>query len=739
MKTAKLILLPALIAAVAAMALAQPAAPAKAEPAKPAASAAKPGAAAVKAPAQRTSSYKNLKYPPLNKTEVPEPQRFELPSGMVVYLVEDHEFPMISISARIRAGSRWEPAEEAGLATITGSVMRTGGTATRPGDKLDEELDRLGAYVETSIGQDSGGASVSVLKEDSEKGIAILADILQHPAFPQDKIDLAKISQRDSIARRNDNPHGIFNREFNRVIYGQNSPYARQTEYATIDAITRDDLVAFHARFFQPENVILAAWGDFKAAELRASLEQAFSGWARGGKPKPEIPEVDPAAKTRTGIYSVNKADMEQSWVIMGMLGGKRSDPDYCALQVMNEVLGGGLSSRLFSNVRSAQALAYAVFSDWNAGWDRPRTFTAAGSTKPGTTLKIYNSIRHEIERMAETGATADELARAKEGILKGFAFESDNTAKIVNRLVNYEYYGYPKDFLQRYREGIDKVTTADVARVAKEYLKPENFAVLFLGTEKDYESPLSQLGSVTPIDITIPQPKGKALAAATPESIAKGKALLAKARDAIGGSALAKVKGLSSKGEVTVSTPQGAMAIKYDASITLAGKLLQKLSTPMGEMVMGYDGATAWMSMGGQTRDLPASQKAEMDGSVFRDSVVLLRGYESSAWSIQSLGPQEFDGKKLEAVAVSDPSRSFSVALFMEESGLIAGKRYTAAFMGGPPAETDEIVSDYHDIEGVKIPFKTITKQGGKVRSENTTAELKLNPGFDDSIFKKP
>ncbi|HVX65677.1 MAG TPA: pitrilysin family protein, partial [Bryobacteraceae bacterium] len=374
----------------------QPAAPAKPKPQAP-----------------RTAGYKALKYPPLNKVKVPEPTRFELPNGLVIYLVEDHELPLISASALIRAGSRWEPGDKVGLASITGSVMRTGGTATRPGDQLDQELDRLGAHVETGIGQDSGRASVSVLKEDFDKGLDILADLLQHPAFPQDKIDLAKIAQRDQIARRNDNPNGIIFREFSRALFGKDSPYARITEYDTINAITRDDMVAFHQRFYQPESVLLGVWGDFDAATVRGKIERAFGSWQKGGHAKPEAPAVDPAARERTGIFAINKPEMKQSWVLMGMLGGKRSDPDYAPLEVMNEILGGGFASRLFSHVRSDQGLAYAVFSAWQPAWDRPGIFAAGGSSKPETTVKIYKSIRHELETIAASGVTDYELQRA--------------------------------------------------------------------------------------------------------------------------------------------------------------------------------------------------------------------------------------------------------------------------------------------------------------------------------------
>ncbi len=726
-----LVTLFALAAASVAQAPAQTAAP------KPAAKAAAPARAKT---AQTTAGgYKSLKYPPLNKIKSPEAVRFEMPNGIVVYLVEDHELPRITLHATVRVGSRWEPAEKAGLADITGTVMRTGGTTSENGDKLDEELDRLGASVETGIGDDSGGAFATLLKEDLDRCLNIMADILQHPAFPQDKIDLAKISERDSIARRNDNPNGIAFREFNRTLYGKDSPYARMTEYATIDAITREDLVAFHKRFFQPENLIFGAEGDFNSAEMRAKIEKVLGGWARGGAPKPEIPEVDPAARTRAGFYTINKDDMEQSWVVMGKLGGRRDDADFCALAVMNQILGGGFASRLFSNVRSAQGLAYSVFSNNSAGWDRPGTFIAGGSSKPETTIKIYRSIREQMERLVSGGVTQDEIARAKDGILKGMAFDFDSTQKILTRIMNYEYYGYPRDFLERYRAGIEKVDQAQIAEAAKKYITPDQFVVVFLGKEKAYDAPVSSLGKVAAIDISIPQPKQEQLASATPESIAKGKALLAAARTAMGGSALMQVKDLLVTADLLVSAPQGQVSIKTESTVSLSGQMLNKLMTPMGDRTVGYDGKAAWMSMGGHTQDMPASQAADFSSAVFRNSIVLLQGFENPAYTVQALDKGEVNGKPADVVAVSDPARSLLVKVYLDpETHLILMKRFTAPLFG-PPAETDEEYSDYRDVSGIKWPFKTVTKQGGKPGFDATVTEVKVNPGVPETTYKKP
>jgi zinc protease len=728
MRTKRLFSIALILALAGAAAAQQPAAQASAK---------KPVAAASRKPA--VSGYKSLKYPPLHQIKVPEPVRFEMPNGMVVYLVENHELPLVSMRAMIRTGSRWEPADKVGLASITGTVMRTGGSVTRNGDKLDEELDRLGASVETSIGQDSGGASVSVLKEDMDKGLDILADILEHPAFPQDKIDLAKIAERDAIARRNDNPNGIVFRELTRVIFGKDSPYARETEYDTINSITRDDLVAFHKRFFQPENIILGAWGDFDAATMRAKIEKTLGAWPRGGQPKPPVPEVDPAARNRAGVYAINKDDMEQSWVVMGALGGKRDDPDYCPLQVMNQILGGGFASRLFSNVRTDQGLAYAVFSSWGASWDRPGMFIAGGSSKPATTVKIYHSIRQQLERLAQGGATPDELARSKDDILKGMAFDFDSTGKIVNRTMTYEYFGYPKDYLQQYRAGIEKVSQADVARVAREYLKPDQFAVLFLGKESGYEAPLASLGKVTPIDITIPSPKQQELAAATPESIAKGKALLEAARKAMGGAALMAVKDYTVSGTATVSTPQGDIPLQVETTFSLSGKMLNKMTTPMGDMVQAYDGTVGWMSAGGQTREIPASQSGDFTNGLFRNSISLLQHFEDAGYTVQALGQVEVDGKPAEGVAVSDPARKLQCKVYIDPAtGLIVRKDFTASVMG-PPAASEEVYSDYRDADGVKIPYKTVLSQGGKKKIDQDVANVKINPGVADTAYQKP
>jgi zinc protease len=455
---------------------------------------------------ERVSAYKQLKYPKLRDIQVPDVERVTLPNGMQLFLLEDHELPLIHVSAVIRTGSVYEPADKIGLAGLTGTVMRTGGTTSKTGDEIDEQLEQIAATVETGIGRSSGSAFMSVLKEDVDTGLAVLADVLMNPAFRQEKIDLAKISARTGIARRNDNPGGIASREYTKLIYGSASVYARHTEYATIDGITRDDMVAFHRKFYHPNNTMLAVWGDFKAEQMAAKIEEVFKDWAKADVEVPPVPEVK--YEFRSTVNVVTKDDMNQGIIRLGHIGGVMSDPDYFSLMVMNEILGSGFTSRLFKNVRSRQGLAYSVGGAYAADFDHPGMFYIACQTKLGSTVHAINAMIDEVRKMTQEEVTDEELALAKDSYLNSFVFNFESRGQIVNRLMTYVYYGYPEDFLKKTKENVEKVTKADVLRVAKAHLRPDKVQVLVVGKPAEFDQPLSTLGDVKTIDITIPPPK---------------------------------------------------------------------------------------------------------------------------------------------------------------------------------------------------------------------------------------
>ncbi len=457
---------------------------------------------------QQVAHYTKLKYPQLGDIEIPEVKRVTLTNGMQLFLLEDHDLPLINMSARIRVGSIYEPADKIGLAAIAGTVMRTGGTITKTGDELDEQLESIAGSVETGIGLNSGYASMSVLKKDIDTGLAILADVLMNPAFREDKIMLAKVQHRSAIARRNDQVSQIAGREYNKLIYGPQSVYARHAEYATIDNINRDDLVAFHKKFYHPNNMMLGIWGDFNTQQMIKKIQKAFKGWKKADMKLSTAPQVK--YDFRQTVNVIRKDDVNQTNIYLGHIGGLMNDPDYFALIAMNKILGGSFTSRLFRNVRSRMGLAYSVFGNYSANFDYPGVFYVGCQTKSESTVQAIRAMIEEVKKMTESEVTDEELAIAKESYLNSFVFNFDTKGEIVRRLMTYEYFGYPADFLQKTKENIEKVTKADVLRVAHKHLKPEKLQFLAVGRPQDFDEPLSVLGPVNEIDITIPVPEKK-------------------------------------------------------------------------------------------------------------------------------------------------------------------------------------------------------------------------------------
>jgi zinc protease len=568
----------------------------------------------------QVTKYTEIKTPPLRSFTVVQPKRIALANGMVLFLQEDHELPLIRGSALIRGGERDVPAAKAGLANIYGQAWRTGGTDAKTGDQLDDFLEARAARIETAGGEDSTRISFDVLKGDFDTVFPMFVELLQKPAFRQDKIDLAKTQARTAISRRNDDPGQIRAREAARLGYGADSPYGRTSEYATIASITRDDLVAFHDRFVAPNNIILGITGDFDSAVMEKKLRAAFDAWKRGTGAPAMIPAAGTPAKA--GVYYVAKDDVTQSNIsTLHPTTLLRKDPDYYAATVLNEILSGGFSGRLMTHIRSQAGLAYGVGGGIGSGWDRPTLFNVSMSTKSPSTVESIGMVKQEISDLQTKPFTAEELAHAKDTILNAFVFTMDSKAKVLNQRTLLEFYGYPADYWQKYQQGIEAVTAADVERVAKKYIHPDQVAVLVVGNEKDFDKPLTTLGNVTPIDVTIPDGSPKPAAAtmssaapASPTATADAAVLVKKVQDFVGGkAALDKVQSTKTVIAMTTKTPNGDMDIEMEQTALFPDSLHQLVKTPMGEMTTVITPNTAFVNTPMGVQDLPASMRADL------------------------------------------------------------------------------------------------------------------------------
>lgn len=448
-----------------------------------------------------------LRYPPLAGFDIPRPQRVELENGLVVLLLEDHELPLVEVTAMVRAGSALDPADKVGLADLAGEVLRTGGTETMPGDQLDDWLESRAAEVEVGVTPEAARVTLSSLKKDFPDALRVFSDVLRRPAFDPKKLEVERNKAIADVSRQNDEMMDILFREFNEIVYGPDSPYGRTATYATLGSVRRDDLVAWHRQGFHPDRTILGVVGDISADEALRAIRQALGDWPRGSGTKP--PAATWREKVTPGVYFAEKNDVKQSGVVMGHLGVRRDDPDYYALELMNHILGTSYASRLFVNVRGKKGLAYAVNGQVASQWDHPGMATLFMSTKVNTTAAGIDALLEEARNIAGTPPSQEEIERSRRSLLDSFVFKVDSPRKVMNQALLLEFHGYPADWLARYRAGIEAVTPAQVRDAAARHLRPQDFAIFVVGPAEGRDRPLTDFGKVTPVDITLVQPPG--------------------------------------------------------------------------------------------------------------------------------------------------------------------------------------------------------------------------------------
>ncbi len=687
--------------------------------------------------AAQVANVEELTYPPLPSFDPPQPTRVVLDNGLVVMLLEDHELPLIDVFARIRTGSRHEPAGKVGLASLTGTVLRTGGTELRSGDEIDDYLESRAASIETGIDTVSGSASMSCLKEDFVDVLGLFAEILRRPVFAQDKLDVAKNQLNAGIARQNDSPQQVLFREFAEIVYGADSPYARNPTYTSVAAVGRPDLIAWHQRYFHPNNVILGVVGDFDSEQVLAEIRAAFGDWP-AGPAAPPPPQGDWGEQFAPGVYYARKDDMTQSNIMMGHLGIRRDNPDYLAVELVNEIFSGGFASRLFSNVRTKKGLAYAVSGGIGAEWDYPGDTGIFMTTKTESTGAGIEALLEEARGLSSRPPTQEELDRALAGILNSFVFNSDSRREILSQQLTYEYFGYPLDWLSRYYRGIQQVGLEQVRAAARDYLEPDRFAILVVGPEAGRDRALDEFGTVRAVDISIPELEVEA-AAATPEATERGRELVARVVAAHGGGeALDALVALRQSGQAVAHTPQGAMQIKVRELVVFPDRYRQEVTLPFGTMttVVTPDGGFVDTPQG--ARDLPESQLADTRKSIRRDLVALLRLRDQPGFEAVATGAGEIDGRAVERLQIKLADDLIGLAVDAA-TGEVVEMSFRGSGFGGGPGEVVQTFSDVRAVGGLRLPHRTVSTFEGEPYIELTTDAIELDPQVGEEQFDRP
>lgn len=431
-------------------------------------------------------TYKPLRFNP------PQAKRHTLDNGIIVYVLEDRELPLVTVSAVFRSGSVHDPIDKAGLAELTHRTMRTGGAGSLSGDALDDLLASHGISIDFSAEMDMGSAHLSVLKQDLDLGFDLFSRILKQPRFAQDKLQLAKDLHIEGLRGILDDPSRYAFREFRKLLYREN-PRGRLSSQISVRNIQRSDLVDFHRQFFHPGNVMLAMTGDVTAAEAVRLVRRHLGNWLATGHSETKPP---PAAQNNGTIHYLHK-ETPQSVIVTGHLAPSKRDQDFFSFTVLDFVMGsGGFRSRIFQEVRSNLGLAYSTGSFYKARQDYG-AFGAYAITKSSSTVAVVTLIIDIMTDVKDKGIKGEELSWAKKSINNSFIFSFQDTDQIASQQMMIEYDRLPQDFLITYPGQIDKVTAEALQRTARRYLSPDKAVTLVLGNEKTFDKPLSTLGAV--------------------------------------------------------------------------------------------------------------------------------------------------------------------------------------------------------------------------------------------------
>ncbi|MDH5467953.1 MAG: insulinase family protein [Candidatus Aminicenantes bacterium] len=452
----------------------------------------------------------DLKFPSL-KYEPPDPKEFrtEFANGLRGYIQEDQTLPLFNISAIVHFGSLYVPKDKLGLDSVMSDTLIKGGTKTREGSDIEDRINFIGGSLNFRVGDQTSTLSLSVLSEDIDEGLELFFDVLMNPEFREAPLDIAKASLIQRLRQANDQPNGVLSREYERLLYGDH-PLTWQPTQATYEGITGADLKAVHAQYFFPKNVILAASGDFKKADLKAKINKAVSGWKNKKLDVPSFSKKFP--QPEPGVYFI-QMKINQGYISLGHLGLEDTSPDYFAVQVMNFILGGGsFTSRITTKVRSDEGLSYNQGSRFRYIWGFPGTFSGYVQTKSSTVGYAISLILDEFNRIRREPVSDDEMETAINYYLESFSNSFESPQSTMSTFADLEMTGKPMDYYKTYRDKIKAVTRAKVQEVANKYIHPDKAVIMIVGDFEpcntggdEWPGPLDKLGKVHTIKLRNP------------------------------------------------------------------------------------------------------------------------------------------------------------------------------------------------------------------------------------------
>jgi zinc protease len=679
---------------------------------------------------------------PAKEVHFPAFQEKTLANGLRIVVIEEHKDPLVSLRLVVKGGRSYEPEGKSGLAEAVATLL-TKGTAKRSAQQIAEAVDFVGANLDANAGLESGFATAGVTSDQLDLGFDLLSDVVLHPTFPQDEIDRWRRQTLSGLQIQQKSAPYLASRAVERMVFGDH-PYGRPATGTpeSVRGLTRDDFTAYHKSHYIPNGSFLAVVGDVKPDDAFARAERAFGGWAKGAESS--LPQVTSPRYERNRIVVIDKPDAVQTEIRLAQTAITHRDPDLYVAEVYNSVTGGSPSARLYEEIRKKRGLSYGAQSFFVEP-TQPGFFEASTFTKTETSAEALKVALDVLRDLQKEPVPASELEPAKTFITGAFPLEIETADGIADKVLEAMKFGYGREFLESYDQKISAVTAADVQRFAKERIHPERLSIVLVGNASVFIEPLKKTfpdvdvipaADFDPMrnDLRRPKAAQAAPAAGSAGSAADTKALdlLRQAQAALGGKAFVEQKTQVTKGSATMTPPGSPQPIAIPTLVSyrrFPDAERTEMTTAMGSMVRAFDGTNGWMQMGPQTVDATDQMKDRQNFGFD-----LLRRAGQPGFTARSLPDEPVGGKPAHVVDLAD-AQGHATRFYLDPA---TSQVVKVGFESGGQ-KLEALYSDYRDVNGVKVPFKTDVTQDGAPIMKVELTEAQVNPPVDAGLFKKP
>jgi len=711
----------------------------------------------------RPLAARNVNFPPYDVQT--------LPNGLQVVAVLQHEEPAVSMRLLVRAGSASDPKGKLGLARLSASLMDQG-TTTKSAQELADAIDFIGGAMGAGAGTDLSYVNMLVMKDSFETGMRMLSDMARNPAYAPEEIDRQKQQTLSGLQVSAQDPDYIANAVFDRLVYGFHPYGLPQT--GTIDSlsgITRDDLRAFHERYFTPNNSILAIVGDVTAEEAFATAKKVFGDWPSHDV----VPEkyIEPPDPTRR-VVVVNKPDAVQTEIRVGHVGIQRKHPDYMALNLAIRILGGEGSNRLHQVLRTERGLTYGAQADMDT-LEKSGDIEAETNTRTEATGEVVRLIVDEFSRLQRERVGERELENAKAYMTGSFPLTIETPDQIAMQVLNVVFYGLPLEDLQNFRDRVNAVTVDDIQRVARTYLKPDRLSIVLVGNAQAFATQLKGIGlpqfetvdadnldltavnfqrakravigagggfakrNRTAVSIPVVSYQPPSQSSTTLADTVRAKALLDRVIAAKGGlDRLRALKTIKAVTKATATTPGGPVEVDTTTYIQYPNHVHVDMKLPEGTQVQVFDGQHAWVRDPAGIHDIPEQGVRAMEATLRRDIIsALLAAHDGTLQARAMPDAKDESGAVHHALELSAAGADPFILYIDPTTNLIAKETYVAAGPQQPLIE--EVYSDYRDVDGIQVAFDAVIRQGGRRVVERRVTAFTINTQLDPALFKRP